>query len=146
MQFAEFCWSYFPQSINNQKFQSFNQHARAVLALIEVENLLVFPKRRQFEMSKHMQISYEDWEQKYIPARNHLDQNASWNGVMYETYGVEYEYVKRVAQKDPQSVWTLVDDGENATITNGLLFVNRMGYFVTVNPLEEDITFMEVLD
>jgi len=79
------------------------------------------------------------WEEKYKPISNHLDKNASWDGIMFETYGEELEFV--LAQK-PELVWTYCDpvdeddDDENSTpiIMSGYHLTNRIGYFITSVP------------
>ena len=79
---------------------------------------------------------------------NHLDSNASFNdgsgGLMFETYGAEYDYVAAIGQQDPNRVWTYLDgdDGE-PTITNSWSFVNRIGYFITEKPYDDNY-FIEV--
>jgi len=96
-------------------------------------------------------MSVEQWEEKYKPVMNHLDKDASWGtsdesgyegGVMYETYGAEYDYVMKVASVQPHKVWTWVDGNDGSYIVDGWHMVNRIGYFITAIPCEfdEDIT------
>ena len=56
-------------------------------------------------------ISFEDWEYRYKPVKNHLDDNASFqdehgNGIMFETFGDELEYVQAT---DNHYIWTYGD-------------------------------------
>jgi hypothetical protein len=90
-------------------------------------------------------ISWETFEEKYKPQINHILKQkypkddptglTGWGGIMYETYGDEYEYIREMAQKHPNRVWTLVDgdDGELVIIA-GWHYVNRMNYVITEKP------------
>jgi len=77
-----------------------------------------------------MTITEERFEDIYMPRQNHLDENASFNGSMYETYGEEVEYVQSMIESN--KVWTVLDgdDGE-LFISAGYWRVNRMGYIIT---------------
>jgi hypothetical protein len=73
--------------------------------------------------------SVESWEEEFQPIVNHLDANASWDGIMFETYGDELEFVR---SQPEENVWTYMDgDGAGTIICAGYHFVNRIGYFVT---------------
>lgn len=79
-------------------------------------------------------MNYFHWRRKYGPLTNHLDPNASFERCMFETYGAELEFVRSV----PDSrIWTLVE-GDTGTlyIVDGFHFVNRLGYFITANPIQ----------
>ena len=97
---------------------------------------------------KKVILTIEEWEHHFKPMVNHLDSNASFNdgsgGLMFETYGAEYDHVAAIGQQDPNRIWTYLDgdDGE-PTITNSWSFVNRIGYFITEKPYD-DIYFIEV--
>jgi hypothetical protein len=84
-------------------------------------------------------LTVDEWDKNYLPVNNKFDKDASFNGVMYETYGEELEYV--IAQ-DNNKIWTLVDTSEGDTvIINGYHLVNRIGYFITTfGWVEEYIT------
>lgn len=80
-----------------------------------------------------MTITYEEWLEKYQPIKNHLVEDSSYDGMMFETYGDELKFVQE--RIDKNLVWTLSDDGEgNLSIDNGYGYVNRMGYFVCKEP------------
>jgi len=71
-----------------------------------------------------------EWDEKYKPIKNHLDNNAD----KFETYGEELEFVK--SQK-PEHIWTLVEgDNGDLYIVDGYHFVNRLNYFITELPYE----------
>jgi hypothetical protein len=82
-------------------------------------------------------MSFEDWVKEYKPIYNHIDKNASFqdesdNGLMFETYGDEVEFVK---SQSPENIWMYGDgDDGGSYIWNGWHIVNRIGYFVTEVP------------
>jgi hypothetical protein len=86
-------------------------------------------------------MTQEEWIQKYQPQVNHLDPDASWqdengNGIMYETFGAEKDYVY---DQDPLKVWTYMDADDGGTVlTNGCAVINRIGYFVCAVPYAEN--------
>jgi len=70
------------------------------------------------------------WDE-YIPIENHLDDNASWSGCMFETYGNELKYVQEKARKG-KNVWTIMEDEDGMSyIVADMHFVNRLGYIIT---------------
>jgi hypothetical protein len=90
--------------------------------------------------------AYEQWIAKYRPIENMFDRDASCDGCMFETYGAEGDYVSKWAD-DPATegrVWTLVDTEDGVSvIIPGCHWVNRIGYFVTEVPCDDEA--MEVL-
>jgi len=86
--------------------------------------------------------TFEEWLEKYKPINNHIDDNASFqdeqgNGIMFETYGEELQYVLSIANSEPDRVWTYVDGDECTVVTNGYHLVNRIGYFITEIPYDD---------
>lgn len=90
-------------------------------------------------------MNYDTWIETYKPKTNHVDSNAGFNGWMFETYDAEFDFVKEHAED--KKVWTLRDgdDGE-LIITAGLGWVNRLGYFVTEIPWENELEIIEMGD
>lgn len=84
-------------------------------------------------------LTIEAWNARYRPEYNFLSpEKASFDGVMFETYGDEVAYVENVS---PRRVWTYVDtDNGGLAIINGYHLVNRIGYFVTEELWTEDTT------
>ena len=84
----------------------------------------------------------EEWEATYKPIKNHIVENASFQdesgqGIMFETYGDEYEFVKKSL---PEYIWTYGDgDDGGSYIWSGWSFINRLGYFITEIPCPADI-------
>jgi len=81
-------------------------------------------------------MNIEEWELKYKPMQNDIDfGNASFNGIMFETYGKELEHVRQFENK---YIWTYQDgDDGGPIITSGFRLMNRIGYFLTEVPWEE---------
>jgi hypothetical protein len=87
-----------------------------------------------------IKMSVEEWEAKFKPVNNHLDDNASWsddegNGIMFETYGAEVDHV---FDQPLHYTWTYVDGEEGTYIIAGRHIVNRIGYFITENQWDDD--------
>ena len=99
-------------------------------------------------------ITEEEFYEKYKPVKNHLDDNASWDGCMFETYDEEKQYCFDLAQKENR-VWTIIecddiecddgpDDEDDYTppimyVISGFHWLNRLGFLVTEVPYENDI-------
>lgn len=80
-------------------------------------------------------MSFEEWADRYKPMPNHLDANASFNGLMFETFGQELEHVRSV---NPATVWTLLDADGTTVIGKGYHWINRLGYFITAEAAGDD--------
>ena len=84
-------------------------------------------------------MNIEEWDEQFKPVPNHLDDNASWDGVMFETYGEEEQFV---FAQDSAKVWTYVDgDDGNTYLINGRHLVNRIGYLVCEVPYDEALIY-----
>jgi len=88
-------------------------------------------------------MTFDDFFEKYKPVTNHLDNNASFEGVMFETFGEELEFVMNAAKEN--RVATYCDGDVGTWIVDGYHLVNRIGYFVTSIPIEEGFS-VEVSD
>lgn len=84
-------------------------------------------------------LTIETWNTRYRPEYNFLaEEEASFDGTMFETYGDEVAYVQNVS---PTRVWTYIDtDNGGLAIVNGYHLVNRIGHFVTDRPWDTDVT------
>ena len=83
-------------------------------------------------------IKEDDFDELYKPQQNHLDDNASWSGTLYETFDKELEYIIFVHSKTPKRVWTLTEGDEGIVIVAGFHWVNRLGYFITEKEWENE--------
>lgn len=94
-------------------------------------------------MDTFIELSFEDWIEQYKPITNHIDPHASFqdeegNGLMFETYGDEVEFVK---SQSPDKIWMYGDgDDGGSYIWSGWGFVNRLGYFITEVPCPDGLT------
>jgi hypothetical protein len=53
-------------------------------------------------MDNFIEMDFDEWVDTYKPIPNNIDTNASFDGLMFETYGDEVEFVKKV---DPNYIW-----------------------------------------
>ena len=80
---------------------------------------------------------FDEWEtffNIYKPVKNHLDNNASFDGYMFETFGNEVDFVKSCNEL---CIWTLCEEDDIQFIQAGWHFVNRFGYLITEVPWED---------
>ena len=83
-------------------------------------------------MTEH---TYDSWVGTYFPVRNHADHD--FESCLFETYGDDLAFIE---DTHPAHVWTLVEtDTGGEKIIEGMRFVNRIGYFVTVRPWSETV-------
>jgi hypothetical protein len=82
----------------------------------------------------HIKLTVSEFEEQFKPIANHIEPNAPWNGVMYETFGDELSHVRAIAQESPAKVWTVLDSDGEESLVSGYHHVNRMGYIVTEIP------------
>lgn len=95
-------------------------------------------------MSKFIEMDLETWDTIFKPQQNPIDDNASFGGVMFETYGDELEYVQAT---DNHYIWTYGDgDDGGGYIWNGYHYINRIGYFISTVPWEDDVTYQVQVD
>ena len=107
------------------------------------------------ETTKIEKITEEEFYQKFKRQENLFDNNASFDGCMFETYGEELDYVFEMSKMnrvitiiegDDEREETFIDDmGVEITETipnmyyaSGFHLVNRLGYFVLDKPYEYD--------
>jgi hypothetical protein len=83
-------------------------------------------------------ISEAEFFEKYKPVTNPFVRNASWNGSMLETYGLELAHVQEVLAVTPNKVWTVLDCDGALIVSSGYHHVNRMGYIITEVPVADD--------
>ena len=87
-------------------------------------------------MGNFIEMTEQEWFDTYKPILNHIDDNASFDGHMFETYGDEVEFVK---SQSPANIWMFGDgDDGGLYIWSGWGFVNRLGYFITEVPCPPD--------
>lgn len=92
-----------------------------------------------------MEISEDKFYEEYKPQINHLDDNASFDGCMYETYGEELDYVFQLSKKENR-VWTIIEGDEGICYSAGFHYVNRLGFLVTEKPWDSEDDYVEEED
>jgi hypothetical protein len=78
-------------------------------------------------------ITEEQFYEQFELIPNHIDNNASFSGDMFETYGEELEFVRELAKQ--KRVVTIIEGDEGMHYTSGMHLVNRIGYLITKNPI-----------
>lgn len=78
--------------------------------------------------------TYSSWAETFKPIKNTITNGAD---IHFETFGAEYDFVK---EQDPNHIWTEVDGDEGTYIVAGLSWVNRIHYYITENPWQDDYT------
>jgi len=89
-------------------------------------------------------LTEEQFDAQFPLRTNHLDGNASYNGCMFETYGPELAFVR---EQDPDCIWTLMTDDDGLLcLASGCHFVNRLGYLISIVPVEDGKDFFVPLE
>lgn len=78
-------------------------------------------------------MTFHEWLDKHQPIKNHFDDNASYDGCQFETFGDEVEYVM---EQNECCVWTIIEADGEFWISPGRHFVNRMGYLICNVPFD----------
>jgi len=105
-------------------------------------------------------MNYDEFIDEYKPIQNTIDTNASYDGMMFETFGEEVKTAFEAAKNN--KCFTIIecdnedtpfcdnDDCEGCEgcnsitiISTGFHYVNRLGFLITEKPYEKDF---EVLD
>ena len=97
---------------------------------------------RRKSMDNLIEMTFEEADEQFKFMVNNYDENASFEGLMFETYGDEVEYVK---SKPQDRIWMYGqgDDG-GLYIWSGWGFVNRIGYFISENPVPDN-TIIQIM-
>ena len=94
---------------------------------------------------KYTEVQFDE---KFELIDNHIDDNASFDGKMFETYGDEIKFVLEMAKQnrvitilESDSEAETNDSGESSPsmyYSSGYHLVNRIGYLVTKEPITEE--------
>jgi hypothetical protein len=95
-----------------------------------------------FGEEKEVPDAFAAFIETYKPIQNSLVVKAPFGGLMFETFGAEYEAVKKANELDARCIWTLLDCDGAEVIASGWHFVNRIGYFICSVPFEGE--FLEI--
>lgn len=97
-----------------------------------------------------LSLTEEEFEERFSLIPNHFDDNASFDGCLFETYGEEIDFVIEMAKQN--RVITIIESDEDScngaceacecspslTYISGYHFVNRIGYLITTEPITQD--------
>jgi hypothetical protein len=79
---------------------------------------------------------WDEWEKKFKPINNHFSKDP--DEIMFETYGEEVEFVQNY---DNKYVWTRLQGDMSDLVCAGYHYVNRMGYYITEVPWDDDMDY-----
>jgi hypothetical protein len=79
--------------------------------------------------------TYDAWVNTFKPIKNTITKYP--NVIHFETYGDEVEFVQKA---DNKYIWTEVDGEEGTYIISGYHWVNRIHYYITENPWDDEYT------
>ena len=89
-------------------------------------------------MDNFIELTFEEADEQFKFIPNNYDEYSSFDGLMFETYGDEVEFVK---SQSPDKIWMYGDgDDGGSYVWSGWGFVNRLGYFITEVPCPPDTT------
>ena len=71
-------------------------------------------------------ISFNQWLTGYRPNKNHLNPDATFDGMLYQHAGPEWGHI---IQLTVHQVWTLYEEDRTLKIRNGYQVPGRLGYF-----------------
>jgi hypothetical protein len=77
---------------------------------------------------KYVEMSVDDWFERFRPITNHVDESDPEGHEYFETFGPEYQEVLKANRKNPRTVWTRLDSD---VILSGLHWANRLAYYIT---------------
>ncbi len=90
-------------------------------------------------MTDTITLSFDEWVEEFKPAQNHIDKNAFIDGLMFETYGKELEFVRA---QDINRIWTFIESDGVFCVSEGMHIVNRLGYAITEKPYAENTFYI----
>jgi len=85
-------------------------------------------------------ISEDKFESMFTMVKNHIDDNASLDGCMFETYGEESAFIHRM--EDTKTVWTYLEDDKGLFFQTGIVqrhYLGPIGYFITDKPYTKEL-------
>lgn len=94
--------------------------------------------------TKYYKMTIEEWEKAFLPINNFISEWASFNGRMFETYGVDYKVVDAV--QNINRVWTVLETDGVLSIVEGQHMVNRFGYFITEVSYDSTVRYDITID
>jgi hypothetical protein len=81
--------------------------------------------------------TYDAWVDTFKPIKNKISKYPDDSLIHFETYGEEVEFVQKA---DNKYIWTEVDGDAGTYIVAGYHWVNRIHYYITENPWDDEWT------
>ncbi len=91
-------------------------------------------------------LTEQQFDDYFVLVDNHIDDNAAFDGKMFETYGKEMDFVLEMSKEN--RVITIIESDEgcdedeegfmtpNMYYVSGMHVVNRIGYLITEDPID----------
>jgi hypothetical protein len=86
--------------------------------------------------NKLISLTWEEFEEQFKPIKNTISKYS--DNFMFETYGEELEFVQK---QNPNHIWTESQIDYGFVTSEGYHFVNRMGYYITEVPWEDNVSY-----
>jgi|JFJP01.1.fsa_nt_gi hypothetical protein len=93
---------------------------------------------------KFVKLTEEEFESRFNMVMNHFYADpcdCPFGGGMFETYGQEVEYINNIMKGTDENlkrrIWTILDSDGVMCFVSGYHFVNRFGYLITEEEVEE---------
>jgi hypothetical protein len=102
------------------------------------------PKKQKLKIIPFKKMDYFKWLEKFKPIKNHIDPEASSDGLLFETYGEDVQFVCDTTNGKvgkPHTVWTWMDGDNSDVICEGYHLCNRIGYYITEIPYDPNIQY-----
>jgi hypothetical protein len=89
-------------------------------------------------------LTEQEFYDKYTLIPNHLEKDAPFDGCMFETFGEEREYI--ISKIKTNTVWTIVENEDKLYYTSGFAIVNRLGFLLTEQPYNTGDDIVVILE
>lgn len=88
-----------------------------------------------------LKMTVEEFTEKFRPVLNDLaEDEPSFDGTMYESYGEEFEHILDVSYTSPDKVWSIVDGPYDSPIFRNGLADEAIGFLVTEVGLDKGMS------
>lgn len=116
-----------------------NEDQAEELAIFEMKQ--EYKKYSSYKVTEVSELEYEftidEWEEKYKPLQNpRKDIDDGFDANIFDTHDEgDYEVIKGY---DIKRIWTLIEGEDGMLVVSGYRIIDRLGYFITENPVEPD--------
>jgi hypothetical protein len=91
-----------------------------------------------------IRLSWQEWFEGFKPIRNPLSagDQSPFDGYMFETAGQDWAEVLRASGENPDTIWTVTEEGGQIWIAQGLHIANRLGHLLTECPWQPGVEYI----